>query len=193
MKAPKRQGGLWVRHDFLYNRSIEFFRDCDVRFLDRVATCLETKLYVPEDVIVEEGTVGESLNILYKGTVSVSVRGLKVAELRDGSCFGEIAVLGVSTLRVATVRALTICDIRSLTRQIFLRLIKEFPWEKRRFRQMALERSAMTKGTTEIESRRNNSVRQELRRSIDMEKATVLGGVRLALARCVGGSVSKPR
>ena len=41
-------------------------------------------------------------------------------ELRPGECFGELVLLGLTTLRTATVRAKEACDIRVLLRPRFL-------------------------------------------------------------------------
>merc|ERR1719265_1218112 len=61
---------MWVRHDFIYE--IDFFKECDPLFLDRISEGLDTRLYLPDEVLIEEGTEGTSMFILHRGTVQVS-------------------------------------------------------------------------------------------------------------------------
>ncbi|MBD3321399.1 MAG: cyclic nucleotide-binding domain-containing protein [Chitinivibrionales bacterium] len=63
--------------------------------------------YQGGDIVIQEGKLAEELFVLLNGTLEVSVKGVKVAEIsRKGSYVGEIASL-LSQRRIATVKALT--------------------------------------------------------------------------------------
>ncbi|MBD3345338.1 MAG: cyclic nucleotide-binding domain-containing protein [Chitinivibrionales bacterium] len=63
--------------------------------------------YQPGDVIIQEGKLAEELFVLLSGTLEVSVKNVKVAEISlKGSYVGEIASL-LSQRRIATVKAMT--------------------------------------------------------------------------------------
>jgi ATP-binding cassette subfamily B protein len=83
------------------------------------------------DLIVREGEPGDKLYILTKGRVEVAAEGAagrsrRLAELRDGDYFGEVALLR-STPRVASVRALSPTSALVLARQPFLALLEANP------------------------------------------------------------------
>lgn len=181
--VPKGYAGKnqaqWVRHDFIYD--IDFFKDCELLFLDRVAEGLDTRLYLPDEVIIQEDTEGTSMSILHRGTVQVSAKGHNIAELRDGSYFGEIAVLGISAHRTASVTAVTICDVRTLPRSHFIRALREFPGEQERFNALAKVRAAVTVGAKLQQAQAEEKRRLQERKKIAMDRARMFGGLKLSL------------
>merc|ERR1719272_145340 len=68
--------------------------------------------------------------LLNRGEVEILIGSNVVCTLRDGSVFGEIALLGVSSKRTATVRAASFCDCRVIQRAAFMRLLQSFPGER---------------------------------------------------------------
>lgn len=176
---------MWVRHDFIYK--VEFFKDCDPRFVDRILPGLDARLYLPGSVVIREGDEGNSMSIIHRGRTSITVGGNKVAELSDGACFGEIAVLGISSLRIATVTAIQMCDVRTLSRLHFLRVLSEFPSERARFKEMARRRAVATEGAAEQMQHRRQQRRLDLRHAISMERTILMGGIRLAKAQSLVG------
>lgn len=78
---------------------------------------------------------------LYHGEVEVLVgpEENRVATLRDGSVFGEMALLGFGK-RSATVRAVKVCDCRVIKASVFCACLKRFPGEKTYFSKLARER-----------------------------------------------------
>lgn len=187
-KRPQKGRTMWVRHDFIYQ--VEFFKQCDARFVDRILPGLDARLYLPGQVVIREGDEGNSMSIIHRGRTEISVQGHKVAELSDGACFGEIAVLGISSLRIATVRAIQMCDVRTLSRLHFLRVLSEFPLERQRFKEMARKRAVATEGAAEQMQYRRQQRRLNLRHAIAVEKAIFMGGLRLAKAQSISGDSS---
>mmetsp|Transcript_19462 Transcript_19462/g.45286 ORF Transcript_19462/g.45286 Transcript_19462/m.45286 type:complete len:486 (-) Transcript_19462:156-1613(-) len=129
-----------LRSDLL--RQSQVFANCDSDFLDRVTELLKVELFAEGDVILEEGSVGDKVYLLYCGTVEVLVGdGKKVAELQAGTIFGEMALFGRSK-RAATVKAMSFCDCRVIQHKAFNRVLQAFPRHKDIFRKLAAQRGA---------------------------------------------------
>lgn len=124
--------------------SMPFFRDCGSRFLYLLDLHLDRHIFFSDEVIVQENTEGEEMYILYTGTMDVKVRGMKVGKLEGGMCFGEMAVLGLVKMRSASIVAVSLCDVRILSRKSLEESIKEFPEELARFEGLAATRKRMT-------------------------------------------------
>eukprot|EP00746_Dinoflagellata_sp_MGD_P074997 gnl/MRDRNA2_/MRDRNA2_30220_c0_seq1.p1 gnl/MRDRNA2_/MRDRNA2_30220_c0~~gnl/MRDRNA2_/MRDRNA2_30220_c0_seq1.p1 ORF type:complete len:2088 (-),score=405.19 gnl/MRDRNA2_/MRDRNA2_30220_c0_seq1:264-5960(-) len=116
---------------------LPLFKDCPSRFIYLLDLYLERKLCCKDETIVEEGTEGEEMFILYSGIANVEVGGTQVCETTEGACFGEMAVLGISNKRTATVRAAGLCDVRILHRRNVEEALREFPEERKRFEALA--------------------------------------------------------
>lgn len=116
------------------------FKDCAEDFCATIAQCVEPKMFFPDQIMIEEGTEGDFLIILLSGGVTVAVHGRCVGEVPAPSCFGEMAVLGLSRRRTATIRARTICASQILNRPVLLRALESFPAERVRFEEMAAMR-----------------------------------------------------
>jgi CRP-like cAMP-binding protein len=74
-----------------------------------------------------EGDIGDSLHVLELGRVAVVKRRgdvvLKLAELGEGDCFGEMALLAIAP-RSAAVRAETPCRAMRISTQVLLDLYR---------------------------------------------------------------------
>eukprot|EP00930_Biecheleria_cincta_P032247 TRINITY_DN22380_c0_g1_i1.p1 TRINITY_DN22380_c0_g1~~TRINITY_DN22380_c0_g1_i1.p1 ORF type:complete len:1720 (+),score=390.07 TRINITY_DN22380_c0_g1_i1:389-5161(+) len=134
--------------------SMPFFRECGSRFLYLLDLHLDRHIFFRDEAIVQENTEGEDMYILYTGTMDVKVRGMKVGKLEGGMCFGEMAVLGLVKKRSATIIAISLCDVRILSRKSLEESIKEFPEELARFEGLAATRNRMT-----LEKRNGGQVR----------------------------------
>lgn len=110
-------------------RSLAFFQDRNEDFLTELLDNLVTQVFHPGQEILHEGDIGDSMYILNRGDVEVSLGDAVVAKLSDGTIFGELAVLGVSSKRTATVRASTFCDCRVLHRTLFSKVLSKYPEE----------------------------------------------------------------
>jgi CRP/FNR family cyclic AMP-dependent transcriptional regulator len=76
--------------------------------------------------LVREGQRGREFFVLVDGTVRVSRKGRKLAELGPGDWFGEIALL-TDTPRTATVTATTPIRVLVLTDRAFRRVVEWMP------------------------------------------------------------------
>ena len=80
------------------------FEDLPFHARLRVGRIVNELFVSPDDVVMREGEVGDTLYVVVQGEVSVRVHGREVAVLREGEHFGELALIG-SDPRSATVVA----------------------------------------------------------------------------------------
>lgn len=118
---------------------LEIFSDFDaanpehVKMLEKVCLKLEKKSYSKGSLILKEGEEGDSLHILYEGTVQIkrntpSDEQFAVVNLttEQNVFFGEVALVDKDT-RSASVYALTDCKTLCLDGKSFLALCDEMP------------------------------------------------------------------
>lgn len=91
--------------------------------------------YKPEEIVIEQGEVGDKLYIIMKGSVLVSVKtpsmGWKrVNTLFAGDVFGEIAILR-NIRRTARISTLTACKFLTINAKDFLAVYQYFPAKAR--------------------------------------------------------------
>lgn len=126
--AASLKANSLFRHDGI--AKLPLFKGRDPRFVEQVMLDVAVEVFQPGSIILREGDSGESMYLLNRGDVEIVVGGNVVATLSDGSVFGEIALLGVSSKRTATVRASSFCDCRVIQRAPFIRLLQSFPAER---------------------------------------------------------------
>lgn len=80
--------------------------------------------------IIEEGTDGESMFILLRGSAHVSVNKngaqIRVGTLRAGDCFGEMSLL-TGEKRTATIRADKDCEVVEISKPIMGDILRDAP------------------------------------------------------------------
>jgi hypothetical protein len=109
---------------------------------------LELRSFEAGDVIVAEGTPGDSMFILTSGKVKAYVkspqgRSLKVQEFEEGDFFGEIAVL-TGKPRTATLTAAVECDCLELSRVTLDEITKTHPGVREVLKRFQKERALST-------------------------------------------------
>jgi CRP/FNR family transcriptional regulator, cyclic AMP receptor protein len=87
--------------------------------------------YKPEELVIEQGEVGDKLYIIIKGSVLVSIKtpsmGWKrLNTLGSGDVFGEIAVLR-NIRRTARISTITACQFLTINAKDFLAVYQYFP------------------------------------------------------------------
>ena len=82
------------------------------------------------EAVIEEGTDGESMFILLRGSAQVSVTKneslIRVGVLREGDCFGEMSLL-TGEPRTATVRAEKDCEVLEISKPVMGDLLRSSP------------------------------------------------------------------
>ncbi|CEM24679.1 unnamed protein product [Vitrella brassicaformis CCMP3155] len=113
-------------------RHAPVFQGADESFVADVCGEMQRRYFSPGEVVLQENSIGDSMYILANGTVDVLKGGVKVATLSEGSVFGEMALLGISNKRTATIKTVTFCDLRVIQRGTFQQLLRKFPNEAAR-------------------------------------------------------------
>ncbi len=100
--------------------AIPIFSDLGEEAFGQLLANLKLRRFARGATIIQEGQVGSSFFLLARGVVEISkqVEGkeLRLAELMDGSVFGEMALFSKNP-RSATVRAMTHVDLLELSRE----------------------------------------------------------------------------
>ena len=124
-------------------RSVPFMADLEQACIVEILKSLISTLHLKGDCIVTTGRVGRDMYFIREGRCEVfAVKGLGtpdeeriwLANLDQGSFFGELALLVDNQKRTATVRAVTNCDLFMLRRDDFLSVLEEFPDSKTKIR-----------------------------------------------------------
>ncbi len=107
---------------------VPFFRNASNDLLRNLIPRLESRHFAKDEVLIHEGDVGDEMYFLTKGQVEV-LRGAPpspVAVLREGSFFGELALLR-DTPRATTVQALGPVEVYALRRDAVRGLAQTHP------------------------------------------------------------------
>lgn len=111
-------------------RKIPMFAKIDPAKLKLLAFTSERISYAEGDVLFRQGDVGDAAFVIISGEAEVSIdtdKGpLVVARLRDHDFVGEIAIL-CDVPRTATVTARSKVEALRITKDLFFRMVKEFP------------------------------------------------------------------
>nr|ABI94040.1 hyperpolarization-activated cyclic nucleotide-modulated cation channel splice variant Bs-I [Panulirus interruptus] len=120
--------------------SVPFFANADPGFVSEVVTKLKYEVFLPGDIIIKEGTIGNKMYFIQEGIVDIVMSNGEVAtSLSDGSYFGEICLL-TNARRTASVRAETYCNLFSLSVEHFNTVLDSYPLMRRTMESVAAER-----------------------------------------------------
>ncbi|KAJ3646282.1 hypothetical protein Zmor_023875 [Zophobas morio] len=123
---------------------VDFFKGLPGSLILRLVTKLRSEIYLPNDVIVQAGITGNAMYFIYVGSVAVyTIHEQEICHLEDGSYFGEISLI-INEPRVASVVAITNCEVFRLSRRDFLEAIEPYPNLSSRIRDSALARLKRT-------------------------------------------------
>jgi voltage-gated potassium channel len=131
--------------------SVPLFNGCAERFLQHVIMNLKNLICLEGDFIFFQYDKSRELYFVRSGCVEVmqvkskqaSARdGQSIAQLHEGSFFGEISLL-LSVPRSGSVRAITRTDLSFIEPQDFLHILAEYSEYKQQMRRVAKERLAM--------------------------------------------------
>jgi CRP-like cAMP-binding protein len=111
-------------------KKIPMFSKIDPAKLKLLAFTSERMRYASGDVLFSQGDAGDAAFVIISGTAEVSIdtdKGpLVVAQLTDHDFVGEIAIL-CDVPRTATVTARTSLEALRISKELFFRMVKEFP------------------------------------------------------------------
>lgn len=111
-------------------RKIPMFSKIEPAKLKLLAFTSERMSYAEGDVLFRQGDAGDAAFVIISGEAEVSIDAggspLVVAQLRDHDFVGEIAIL-CDVPRTATVTARSKLEALRISKDLFFRLVKEFP------------------------------------------------------------------
>jgi hypothetical protein len=105
---------------------VALFRDADEIFIREIVQRLKPMVFLPDDYLLRQGEYGDCMYFLSVGDVEVLVGGARVALLDHGSPFGETALLQ-GEKRMASIRALSYCEVYRLSKADFDDLRARYP------------------------------------------------------------------
>jgi len=109
-------------------RMIPALADSPENFVRDIAGELRTEIFIPGDVIFEEGANGDKMFFLLSGELEVIRRGVshRLAVLKSGDFFGEMALFE-QTSRNATIISITYSETYSLDAYAFNSVLLKYP------------------------------------------------------------------
>lgn len=113
--------------------SVPFFQKSDPEFISALVTLLQFEVYLYNDEIIREGTIGRKMFFISRGTVRIVNAKTQIHTLTDGAFFGEISLILPNLRRVASVFADSYCYLYSLTNEDFNRVLDDFPMQRKHF------------------------------------------------------------
>jgi CRP-like cAMP-binding protein len=112
-------------------RGIEIFESLSVSELAAIASVVEELDCTPGEVIIQEGTVGDTMYLVVKGEVSVikdlgTVNEIEIDRIKAGDYFGEMALFE-DAVRSVSIRIEETSRFMVLHKQEFKELVREYP------------------------------------------------------------------
>ncbi len=118
---------------------VALFHDAGEPFMREVIQLLQPLVFIPNDYIIRQDEYGDCMYFLIEGSVEVLVNDVRVASLGQGSPFGETALLQ-GERRMASVHALSYCDVYRLSKADFDSLRAKHPEFDARVKKVVEER-----------------------------------------------------
>ena len=101
------------------------------------------------EALIEQGSEGDSMFILLRGSAQVSVSNngtaIRVGSLRQGDCFGEMSLL-TGEKRMATVRAEKDCEVLEISKSVMADLLRNSPQCLNQLSELLAKRKLETEG-----------------------------------------------
>ncbi|CAH2012341.1 unnamed protein product [Acanthoscelides obtectus] len=119
---------------------VEFFKDLHEDVLVSLVRKLKLEIFLTGDIIVKSGDMGDVMYFINYGTVAIyTAAGKELCHLEDGAHFGEIALIFEGP-RVATVSAVTPCELFVLSRKDYTESLEPYPAIKAKIEDIARKR-----------------------------------------------------
>jgi hypothetical protein len=136
---------------FLHERLISvvpFFREATEELKREVVQELKPLAFMKGDLIFRQGDVPHNMYFIAKGRVDIinEETGKKLTTLHEGSFFGEMALVDDS-LRSASARASSFCDLYTLGKDTFEEVLEHHPSFARSVKSMAKKRKLESRET----------------------------------------------
>ncbi len=130
-------------------RDEPLFSCLDESQIDRLVRDGDVNHFGRSEVVIEEGSEGDSMFVLLQGTAQVSILrngdSIRVSSLRRGDCFGEMSLL-TGEKRTATVRAEQDCEVIEISKPVMGDLLRTAPGCLDQLSALLAERKLATEG-----------------------------------------------
>lgn len=130
---------MFLKRELL--ESVPLFQGAREAFIREIALELKPLVFMPGDLAIRAGDTGRSMYFISSGSMEVlSPDGTTSYEtMSAGDFFGKIALL-YEVPRTADVRALEYCDVYRLDRELFERVLNQYPEVAAQIKAAAKER-----------------------------------------------------
>jgi voltage-gated potassium channel len=125
-ESLRTEVAIFLRRDFIERAPL--FQGASHELVREIALQLHPVVFTPGDFIFRAGQYGNNMYFISRGTVEIiAPDGTTVLRtLTDGHFFGELALL-FSQPRTANVRAVDYCDLYTLDKDTFDRVLTRYP------------------------------------------------------------------
>jgi CRP-like cAMP-binding protein len=111
-------------------RQVPLFSGVAPAKLKLLAFASDRASYRPGEILFRQGDPGDAAYVILEGRAEILADGpgglIKIAELSDNAIVGEIAIL-CDVSRTATVRAATSLEALRIRKDVFLKLLADYP------------------------------------------------------------------
>ncbi len=132
LSAPlQRECLIYLHKDVIIN--VPLFSHLESNEILTIIQKLKTEIYMPEDLIIREGELGNQMYFLIEGVVEVIIKAKKKKGgifLTKGAYFGEIALISQSR-RTSSVKAADFCILEVFSKKHYENLKYDFPSKKK--------------------------------------------------------------
>jgi len=130
-KEISMDSAISITDKILLVREIDIFSELSVSELAAVASVTEAVSHPSNQVVIQEGDIGETMFLIVKGRVAVikhlgAENELELDQIDSGDYFGEMALFE-DRQRSASIRTLTESDFLVLHKAEFNEIVHEFP------------------------------------------------------------------
>ena len=128
LSAPlQRECLIYLHKDVILN--VPLFSHLESNEILTIIQKLKTEIYMPEDLIIREGELGNQMYFLIEGVVEVILKSRKKTRglfLKKGAYFGEIALISQSR-RTSNVKSADFCILEVFSKKDYENLKFDFP------------------------------------------------------------------
>ena len=107
---------------------VPFFKNTDKDFISEIISQLQQRVFLPGDVIIKKGEIGNCMYFICNGAIDVlsADETSVIATLNEGDYFGEIALIK-KIVRTRSVVAKEYCYLYALEKKNFDTLLEKYP------------------------------------------------------------------
>lgn len=138
----KLQSDIFLHLNRNIAKKVPFLREASEDLLRELLGSLKPRTLVPGEFVFHQGDIGDSMYFIQSGHVDIVIDKQKiVAQLRDGDCFGEMALIS-DQLRGASARSGSYCEVYCLSKKDFNRVLALHPQFAEHLHRVVAQRTA---------------------------------------------------